>query len=448
MEPRRPPPPSRDPPSRRDGARPDDPPPASCHCRRGRSGRPGPDVPLAVRRRSSPTPAPALRSRRSSGPRARGRRSRSPDPGWLSRRGPAPARDRPAPLPPRSPVERSRGGRDGRSSPVRPARDRPVPLPPRSPVERSRGGRDGRSSPDRPARDRPAPPPLGRSRPPSRPRAAGGRCPPPAPERDPVPVPPRRPDGRASSSGRPEPVPVRRSPVPEEARPPESGLDVGRRPRSLSPARPSRPWAGGRGGRPVLSRRGRRSSPGEGAMIGTSLDPDATKARRRRSGPGPRVETGGVLLSQGVYPQVPSALTIFTSVFGMGTGVSSSLSPPDRAAPPMMAARRALRALQSEHERNITPSPRPISTGRLNTLPCLHLRPINVVIDHGPYLVDPVGALISEQASRLDAFSGYPFRRSQTSHAPGGTTGTRELRPSRSSRTRDGLLQSSYGDRG
>ena len=35
----------------------------------------------------------------------------------------------------------------------------------------------------------------------------------------------------------------------------------------------------------------------------------------------------------------------------------------------------------------VNPSPRPISTGRLNTLPCLHLRPINVVVFHGPYLV-------------------------------------------------------------
>jgi hypothetical protein len=30
---------------------------------------------------------------------------------------------------------------------------------------------------------------------------------------------------------------------------------------------------------------------------------------------------------------------------------------------------------------------------------------------HGPYQVDPVGALILERASRLDAFSGYPVRR-------------------------------------
>ena len=46
---------------------------------------------------------------------------------------------------------------------------------------------------------------------------------------------------------------------------------------------------------------------------------------------GPRFseKSGGVLLSQGVHPQVPSALTSLTSVFGMGTGVASSLSPPE-----------------------------------------------------------------------------------------------------------------------
>jgi hypothetical protein len=93
----------------------------------------------------------------------------------------------------------------------------------------------------------------------------------------------------------------------------------------------------------------------------------------------------------------------------------------------------------------VAPSPRPISTGRLNTLLCVHLRPINVMVCHGPYLVDPVGNLILERASHLDAFSAYPFRRSLTSRALGRTTGTRELRPSRSSRTRDSLPQVSYG---
>ena len=36
-------------------------------------------------------------------------------------------------------------------------------------------------------------------------------------------------------------------------------------------------------------------------------------------------KSGGVLLSQGVYPQVPLALAVLTSVFGMGTGVTLPL---------------------------------------------------------------------------------------------------------------------------
>ena len=115
--------------------------------------------------------------------------------------------------------------------------------------------------------------------------------------------------------------------------------------------------------------------------------------------------------------------------------LKSSMSPPQQ-------------TRTSESNIDDNPSPRPISTGRLNTLPCLHLRPINVVVCHGPYPVIPVRDLISKRASHLDAFSGYPFRRSPTSHAPGGTTGTRELRPSRSSRTRDSSPQIPFGYRG
>jgi len=55
-------------------------------------------------------------------------------------------------------------------------------------------------------------------------------------------------------------------------------------------------------------------------------------------------------------------------------------------------------------------SPRPISTSPLNTLLCLHVWPINPVISWGPYPVKRVGDLILKQASRLDAFSGYPSR--------------------------------------
>ena len=87
-------------------------------------------------------------------------------------------------------------------------------------------------------------------------------------------------------------------------------------------------------------------------------------------------------------------------------------------------------------EVKIEPSPRPISTGRLNALPRLHLRPIDLVVYEGSYPVDPVGELILGSASRLDAFSGYPVRTWLTSSAPGGTTGTPEVRSPRSSRTR------------
>ena len=55
-------------------------------------------------------------------------------------------------------------------------------------------------------------------------------------------------------------------------------------------------------------------------------------------------------------------------------------------------------------------SPRTISTGQLHTLPCFHIQPINAVIYCGPYQVNPVRVLILRRASRLDAFSGYPFR--------------------------------------
>ena len=46
-----------------------------------------------------------------------------------------------------------------------------------------------------------------------------------------------------------------------------------------------------------------------------------------------------------------------------------------------------------------------VSTGQLNVLPRLHLRPINVVVFHVSQ-----GEPVLELASRLDAFSAYPFR--------------------------------------
>jgi hypothetical protein len=41
-------------------------------------------------------------------------------------------------------------------------------------------------------------------------------------------------------------------------------------------------------------------------------------------------KTGGVLLSQALASQVPSALRGLTALFGMGRGVSPSLKPPEK----------------------------------------------------------------------------------------------------------------------
>jgi hypothetical protein len=86
-------------------------------------------------------------------------------------------------------------------------------------------------------------------------------------------------------------------------------------------------------------------------------------------------------------------------------------------------------------------SPRAISTAQLKHSHALHLRPINLVVYQGPYPVDPVGDLILESASRLDAFSAYPHRTWLPGVATGVTTGTLAVRSTRSSRTRDSLSQ-------
>ncbi len=84
----------------------------------------------------------------------------------------------------------------------------------------------------------------------------------------------------------------------------------------------------------------------------------------------------------------------------------------------------------SPYESGGTESFRVISTARLRTLPPLHLPPIYVVVCN-----DPHGDLILRLASRLDAFSAYPYPTRLPGSAPGGTTGAPEVGPTRSSRT-------------
>ena len=86
--------------------------------------------------------------------------------------------------------------------------------------------------------------------------------------------------------------------------------------------------------------------------------------------------------------------------------------------------------------------PRPISTVSLQTLRLFHSQPINLIVFKGSYSL-LMRSLISGRASRLDAFSVYPFRMRLSSRATGVTTGTPLIRPLRSSRTRSSLPQTS-----
>jgi hypothetical protein len=169
--------------------------------------------------------------------------------------------------------------------------------------------------------------------------------------------------------------------------------------------------------------------------------------------------------SPGGKPQVPSALEGLTSVFGMGTGGSPPLWSPDcygvpwRIRTPDLLIRsqtlcpaelraHILHTLKMRMEEALPhmrsrsrESPRPIRIRQLNTLLCLHPGPIYLVICKGSYFHEGMGNLILRGASRLDAFSAYPGRTWLPSGAPGGTTGTPEVRPSRSSRTKDSSSQ-------
>ena len=92
-------------------------------------------------------------------------------------------------------------------------------------------------------------------------------------------------------------------------------------------------------------------------------------------------------------------------------------------------------------------SPRPISNSQLRTLLPFHPCPIYLVVFKGSYFFR-MGYLILRGASRLDAFSVYPFQTWLLCHALGNTTDPPEVRPSRSSRTKDSSSQISYAHAG
>ena len=122
---------------------------------------------------------------------------------------------------------------------------------------------------------------------------------------------------------------------------------------------------------------------------------------------------GGDLLSRDPSVQVPSALAGLTSVFGMGTGCSPPLSPPDKP-----VADKLIHTHSSHLEHSIASTSFRIQIQALGLLVpvssmhyCTSTSGLSTwCSDQGSYPVNPVGDLILEAASRLDAFSAYPFR--------------------------------------
>ena len=92
--------------------------------------------------------------------------------------------------------------------------------------------------------------------------------------------------------------------------------------------------------------------------------------------------------------------------------------------------------LSVEVMQNNSSSPRSISIVQLNTLLCVHLRPIKLVVYKWPYSFKMMGYLILRCVSRLDTFSVYHDRTRLPGYALGRTTDAPEVRPTRSSRTK------------
>jgi hypothetical protein len=82
--------------------------------------------------------------------------------------------------------------------------------------------------------------------------------------------------------------------------------------------------------------------------------------------------------------------------------------------------------------------------GRLVTVSFTHYCASTSVLSTWSSSTALQGDLILGKVSRLYAFSAYPDRTSLPSHAPGGTTGSQEVRSPRSSRTKGKPPQISY----
>ena len=133
--------------------------------------------------------------------------------------------------------------------------------------------------------------------------------------------------------------------------------------------------------------------------------------------------SGGVLLSHAASHAVPSALKGLTSGFGMGPGVSPSPWPPK-----LYGDVGNLELTDHSVAHGIPTVSREPHSGRFARL-SVEAKPLGLLVpvsctrcrastsglstqssSWGPYQVNPEGVLILKRASRLDAFSGYPFQ--------------------------------------
>jgi hypothetical protein len=150
-----------------------------------------------------------------------------------------------------------------------------------------------------------------------------------------------------------------------------------------------------------------------------------------------KIIAGDHLISHTVTRAVPSAQRGLTSVFGMGTGDPSQYS-----------HRQTLMALGGWLPaacRGVCFVPDGFSRRpRLVLVSFTHYCAFTPSLSTRWSFWALQGDLILERASRLYAFSGYHNRTSLPSRALGRTTGTQEVRPSRSSRTKDSPPQISY----
>ena len=163
-----------------------------------------------------------------------------------------------------------------------------------------------------------------------------------------------------------------------------------------------------------------------------------------------------VLLSHTVTHAVPSALQTLTVLFGMGRSVTSTPSSRDYLILNLDLCSYQLICIKELFFQNciqfnvflqldyilVKPSTYQYQSAKYVTiLTPLTYQPCSL---QGVLLAYAMGNLILRLASHLDAFSVYPFPTQLPSYASGETTGTPQVSPSRSSRTKDSSSQISY----